>query len=274
MMAFDECPPYPAERAVVEQAVARTYAWAKECQKAWSREDQALFGIVQGGVHKDLRAQSAEQLVALDFPGYGIGGLSVGEPTELMLETLAWTTQLLPREKPRYLMGVGTPEDLLEGIAWESTCLTACCHPQRPARDDLYPHGQRNRPQRPVRPGLLSAGPGVRLLRLHEVYPGVRAASAQSQRDPRRAAHHLSQPRLSHPFDEGSRGSTSPPARFLRGKSACSTACGERNELSSVEIPRVVSTARPALGAYVRQTGARDAPGARSRRSAIDVSTG
>ena len=133
MMAFDECPPYPAERAVVEQAVARTYAWAKECQKAWNREDQALFGIVQGGVHKDLRAQSAEQLVALDFPGYGIGGLSVGEPTELMLETLAWTTQLLPREKPRYLMGVGTPEDLLEGIAL-GVDMFDCVLPTRNAR--------------------------------------------------------------------------------------------------------------------------------------------
>ncbi|HLS91041.1 MAG TPA: tRNA guanosine(34) transglycosylase Tgt [Limnochordia bacterium] len=133
MMAFDECPPYPAERAVVEEAVARTYAWAKECKEAWTREDQALFGIVQGGVHKDLRAQSAEQLVALDFPGYGIGGLSVGEPRELMLETLAWTTQLLPREKPRYLMGVGTPEDLLEGIAL-GVDMFDCVLPTRNAR--------------------------------------------------------------------------------------------------------------------------------------------
>jgi len=132
-MAFDECPPYPADRAYVEEAVQRTLAWAKECLAAKTREDQVLFGIVQGGVYKDLRQQCAEELVALDFPGYGIGGLSVGEPKELMLETLEWTTPLLPRDKPRYLMGVGTPEDLLEGIA-RGVDMFDCVMPTRIAR--------------------------------------------------------------------------------------------------------------------------------------------
>jgi len=132
-MAFDECPPYPAEKAEVEKAVRRTTAWAKSCVQAKRREDQALFGIVQGGVFRDLRQQSAEALMAMDFPGYGIGGLSVGEPKELMLETLAWTASLLPEEKPRYLMGVGAPEDLLEGIAL-GVDMFDCVLPTRNAR--------------------------------------------------------------------------------------------------------------------------------------------
>lgn len=116
IMAFDECAPYPAERKYVEDSVALTYRWAKRCKKAHRRpEDQALFGIVQGGMYADLRRKSAEQLVELDFPGYGIGGLSVGESKELMYETLEVTTPLLPVNKPRYLMGVGSPDALIQG---------------------------------------------------------------------------------------------------------------------------------------------------------------
>jgi queuine tRNA-ribosyltransferase len=116
MMAFDECAPYPAERKYVEDSVALTYRWAKRCKEAHKRPDeQALFGIVQGGMYADLRKQSAEQLVELDFPGYGIGGLSVGESKELMYETLEVTTPLLPVNKPRYLMGVGSPDALIQG---------------------------------------------------------------------------------------------------------------------------------------------------------------
>lgn len=133
IMAFDECAPYPAEKSYVEEAVARTTAWARECLQAHRREDQALFGIVQGGVFKDLRERSAAELVPMDFPGYAVGGLSVGEPKELMLETLAWTTPLLPRDKPRYLMGVGTPEDLLEGVAL-GVDMFDCVQPTRIAR--------------------------------------------------------------------------------------------------------------------------------------------
>jgi queuine tRNA-ribosyltransferase len=116
MMAFDECAPFSAERKYVEDSVSLTYRWAKRCKAAHQRtEDQALFGIVQGGMHADLRKQSAEQLTELDFPGYGIGGLSVGEPKELMYEMLTCTIPHLPVDKARYLMGVGSPDALIEG---------------------------------------------------------------------------------------------------------------------------------------------------------------
>lgn len=116
MMAFDECPPYPAERDAVIQAVERTYRWAVRSKAAWQREDQSLFGIVQGGVYEDLRRISAEQLTRLDLPGYAIGGVSVGEPPEEMYRVAAYTAPLLPDDKPRYLMGVGTPEDIRHAV--------------------------------------------------------------------------------------------------------------------------------------------------------------
>lgn len=117
IMVFDECSPYPCPYEQVEAALERTHRWARRCQEAKTRDDQALFGIVQGGLFRDLREQSARTLVEMDFPGYAIGGLSVGEPHELMLEAIEWTTPLLPENKPRYLMGVGAPIDLVEGIA-------------------------------------------------------------------------------------------------------------------------------------------------------------
>lgn len=115
-MVLDECPPYPASWEEVAAAVARTTAWAGRSLAAQTTK-QALFGIVQGGVYRDLREQSARELVALDFPGYAIGGLSVGEPKELMYQVLDWTVPLLPPEKPRYLMGVGHPDDIIEAVA-------------------------------------------------------------------------------------------------------------------------------------------------------------
>lgn len=106
IMAFDECPPYPADREYVRASTERTARWAERCLKAHQRPDeQALFGIVQGGMYQDLREESARQLTALDFPGYAVGGLSVGEPKDLMYEVLEYTTPLLPADKPRYLMG-------------------------------------------------------------------------------------------------------------------------------------------------------------------------
>lgn len=117
IMAFDECPPYPAEKEYVREATRRTHTWAERCRRAHARQDQALFGIVQGGVWPDLRRESAEVLAGLDFPGYGIGGLSVGEDKDQMKVALEATTPFLPPDKPRYLMGVGAPEDLLAGIA-------------------------------------------------------------------------------------------------------------------------------------------------------------
>jgi queuine tRNA-ribosyltransferase len=116
IMAFDECPP-PENYDYNVQALRRTHHWAERCRAAQRRTDQALYGIVQGGIFPDLRQQSAEFLSALDFPGYGIGGLSVGETKAEMHAILEILHPLLPRHKPRYLMGVGSPEDLFEGIA-------------------------------------------------------------------------------------------------------------------------------------------------------------
>ncbi|NES25386.1 MAG: tRNA guanosine(34) transglycosylase Tgt [Symploca sp. SIO3E6] len=118
IMAFDECPPYPAERSEVELATERTYRWLKRCIAAHRRsEEQALFGIVQGGVYLDLRRAAAKSLVSLDLPGYAIGGVSVGEPAELIHEIVTTTTPYLPIDKPRYLMGVGTYREMARAIA-------------------------------------------------------------------------------------------------------------------------------------------------------------
>lgn len=135
IMAFDECPPYPAEREYVKDSLERTTRWAERCLEAHRQTDtQALFGIVQGGMYPDLRAQSARELIALDFPGYAIGGLSVGEPKELMYEVLAATTPLLPTDKPRYLMGVGSPDALIEGVI-HGVDMFDCVLPTRIARN-------------------------------------------------------------------------------------------------------------------------------------------
>lgn len=135
IMAFDECPPYPATRPYLETSLRRTLDWAKRCKAAHARpEEQALFGIVQGGEALDLRRQSAEALVDLDLPGYAVGGLSVGEPKPLMYDLLAYTTPLLPADKPRYLMGVGSPDDLFEGVE-RGIDMFDCVLPTRIARN-------------------------------------------------------------------------------------------------------------------------------------------
>lgn len=133
IMAFDECAPYPATREETERAVDRTTAWAARCLEAKQRPNQALFGIVQGGIHPDLRERSAKELRSLGFPGYALGGLSVGEPKEATWEICGFTVAFLPADKPRYLMGVGTPEDILEGIR-RGVDLFDCVHPARAAR--------------------------------------------------------------------------------------------------------------------------------------------
>lgn len=117
IMAFDECPPYPASRDAVSEATDRTYRWLKRCVVAHQRSDQALFGIVQGGVYTDLRQEAARALADLDLPGYAIGGVSVGEPTELIKTIVQATTPLLPANKLRYLMGVGTHREMVQSIA-------------------------------------------------------------------------------------------------------------------------------------------------------------
>ncbi len=117
IMAFDECTPYPCTEEYARESLERTTRWAMRCLRAKTREDQLLFGIVQGSTFAHLRRESAKQIVDLDFPGYAIGGLSVGEPKELMYEMLDVTVPELPEERPRYLMGVGSPDDLVEGVA-------------------------------------------------------------------------------------------------------------------------------------------------------------
>lgn len=133
-MAFDECTPYPADYEYACRSMRLTTRWAKRCQAVHNREDQALFGIVQGGMYADLRQESAEQLVAMDFPGYAIGGLSVGEPKPLMYEVLEQTVPFLPQNKARYLMGVGTPDCLVEGVA-RGIDMFDCVFPTRVARN-------------------------------------------------------------------------------------------------------------------------------------------
>ena len=116
IMALDECAPYPADYEYTKKSMYLTSRWAERCLKAHTQtQQQALFGIVQGGMYADLRKISARDLVSLDFPGYGIGGLSVGEPAELMYQMLEETVPVLPENKPRYLMGVGSPDYLIEG---------------------------------------------------------------------------------------------------------------------------------------------------------------
>ncbi|OWY66449.1 tRNA guanosine(34) transglycosylase Tgt [cyanobacterium TDX16] len=133
IMAFDECPPYPASREEVEAATQRTYRWLERCISAHQRPDQALFGIVQGGVYPDLRAAAAEALAGLDLPGYAIGGVSVGEPPELIAKIVQATTPMLPVDKPRYLMGVGTYKEMAQAIA-SGMDLFDCVIPTRLAR--------------------------------------------------------------------------------------------------------------------------------------------
>ena len=133
-MAFDECTPYPADYEYACRSMRLTTRWAKRCQAVHNREDQALFGIVQGGMYADLRQESAEQLVSMDFPGYAIGGLSVGEPKPLMYEVLEQTVPFLPQNKARYLMGVGTPDCLVEGVA-RGIDMFDCVFPTRVARN-------------------------------------------------------------------------------------------------------------------------------------------
>lgn len=134
IMSFDECPPYPATRKYVSDSLKTTLDWAKRGKDAHRQENrQALFGIVQGGIYKDLREESANKLMEMDFPGYSIGGLAVGESKEELLEITEFLNNILPQNKPRYLMGVGTPLDLLNNIA-NGCDMFDCVMPTRNAR--------------------------------------------------------------------------------------------------------------------------------------------
>mgnify|MGYP003534697651 FL=1 len=134
IMAFDECVPYPADFKYTRESMELTLRWAQRCKDTMTNPNQGLFGIVQGGMYKDLRIECANRLVDMDFPGYAVGGLSVGEPKELMYEMLDITLEHLPKNKARYLMGVGTPDCLVEGVM-RGIDMFDCVYPTRVARN-------------------------------------------------------------------------------------------------------------------------------------------
>ena len=144
IMAFDECAPYPADRSYVKNSLERTTRWLARCKEAHKNTElQSLFGIMQGGMYQDLRHQSAMEIVEMDLPGYAIGGLSVGEPKELMYEVLDYCVDDLPEHKPRYLMGVGSPDYLFEGVE-RGVDMFDCVLPTRIARNGtaMTSHGK------------------------------------------------------------------------------------------------------------------------------------
>ena len=134
IMVFDECVEYPSTYEYTKQSMERTTRWAKRCKQAHKTKNQALFGIIQGGFYEELREKSANDLVELDLPGYAIGGISVGEPKEEFLKMLYYTAPLMPKEKPRYLMGVGTPDYLIEAVL-AGIDMCDCVLPTRIARN-------------------------------------------------------------------------------------------------------------------------------------------
>ena len=134
IMAFDECVPYPADFKYTRESMELTLRWAQRCKDTMTNPNQGLFGIVQGGMYKDLRIECANRLVDMDFPRYAVGGLSVGEPKELMYEMLDITLEHLPQNKARYLMGVGTPDCLVEGVM-RGIDMFDCVYPTRVARN-------------------------------------------------------------------------------------------------------------------------------------------
>ncbi|MBL7664464.1 MAG: tRNA guanosine(34) transglycosylase Tgt [Bacteriovoracaceae bacterium] len=133
MMAFDECIPYPANEKYVKTSIDRTHRWLGRCVEAWKNPQQALFGIIQGGIYEQYRKECVEAVTSFDLPGYAIGGVSVGEGPELMERIVKYTAPLMPKDKPRYVMGVGTPEDLI--TIWENGIdMSDCIIPTKYAR--------------------------------------------------------------------------------------------------------------------------------------------
>ncbi len=136
MMVFDECIPHPSTREYISNSTARSTRWAARCKAARTDESAALFGIVQGGMEEDLRQKSVEGLLEIGFDGYALGGLSVGEPAEVMYQVMDWSLPLLPKDHPRYVMGVGTPENLVEAVS-RGADMFDCVMPTRNARNGV-----------------------------------------------------------------------------------------------------------------------------------------
>ncbi|MBE2249495.1 MAG: tRNA guanosine(34) transglycosylase Tgt [Myxococcus sp.] len=160
IMAFDECPPALSERGYLEPSLARTTRWLSRCVAAWSRQRSSLFGIVQGGLHEDLRKRHAEEICAIELPGYALGGYAVGEAPAQMHAGVAFSAPLLPRHKPRYLMGVGTPLDLVTCVG-SGVDMFDCVMPTRNARNGflftsqgklVIKHARYARDERPLDP--------------------------------------------------------------------------------------------------------------------------
>ncbi len=216
MMCLDQCVAADGSEEAVREAMERTHRWAAQCREAWKSETQALFGIVQGGVSEEMRQESAEFITGLDFPGYAVGGLAVGETKSEMYETVSLTGELLPVDRPRYLMGVGSPEDLVEGVS-RGMDMFDCALPTRVARNGALftPDGRVNvavaryrREQGPVQEGCdcvacagFSMGYISHLFRSKELL-GLRLASIHNLRFVQRLMEELRRRILAGDFDE------------------------------------------------------------------------
>ena len=197
IMAFDECTEYPADRARALQSLELTLRWARRSQQhfnAHANGGQSLFGIVQGGMFPDLRRESAEQLVAMDFPGYAIGGLSVGEPRALTREIIESTLPLLPPDKPRYVMGVGYPDEIVEYAAL-GVDMMDCTIPTRAARHGLLftSGGQAQHQKSPLRRRSGAARSALRLHGVRPLQPGLPPPPDGGPGTARRGAQHAAQ---------------------------------------------------------------------------------
>jgi queuine tRNA-ribosyltransferase len=197
VMIFDECTPYPASHDEAAKSMRMSMRWAQRSRDEHNKLENgnALFGIVQGGMYEDLRDESVAGLCDIGFDGMAIGGLSVGEPKDDMARVLAHTAPRLPTNKPRYLMGVGTPEDLVNGVK-NGIDMFDCVMPTRNARNGhLFTRFRRRQDQeRPLQAGYRPARPVLHLLHLHAIHAQLPAPPVPQRRDPRRHAQHHPQP--------------------------------------------------------------------------------
>ena len=201
-MCLDECPPFEASPDVLREAVRRTLLWAERCRAAHRRPDQALFAIVQGGPDLDLRGRCADALAAMDFPGYALGGFSVGETPEQMVAVLGPAAALLPADKPRYLMGVGRPQDILAAVAARHRYVRLrAADAQRPQRLRLHRRRAAAAAQRLSQARSGPAGVRLSLLHLPPLQPGVPASPVPGRGNARADAAVAAQRRLLLPAD-------------------------------------------------------------------------
>ncbi len=202
-MIFDECTPYPADERAATDSMRLSLRWAERSKRAHAGNPNALFGIVQGGMYEQLRDESLAELQRIGFDGYAIGGLSVGEPKEEMQRILAHTAPQLPAHQPRYLMGVGTPEDLVEAVtAGHRHVRLRDAHAQRAQRLAVHPPRRHQDQERGLPPRYASAGCRLRLLHLQELHPRLPAPPAPRRRNPRRTPEYHPQPVLLPQPDE------------------------------------------------------------------------